>query len=67
MKVFVNDETKEVSQATTLLSLLDDLGIKDSKGWALALNELVIPKSMLKETQLSDGDRVMLIRATQGG
>ena len=67
MKIFVNDEPKEVPEGTSLQSLSDKLLESGSKGWAWALNESVIPKMYLKNTLLREGDRILLIQATQGG
>jgi sulfur carrier protein len=67
MRIFINDEPRELSKAVSLESLLSVIGIGDLKGWALALNDTIIPKSKLQETILGEGDRILLIRATQGG
>ena len=66
MRIFINDEPRELSKAVSLESLLSVIGIGDLKGWALALND-TIPKSKLQETILGEGDRILLIQATQGG
>ena len=39
----------------------------DLRGWAVAINEDVIPRQDFENTFLSEGDRVLLIQATQGG
>lgn len=67
MRIFFNDEPRKLSQTSTLESLLDELGVKNLKGWAIALNETIVPKSKLPEILLSEGDRILLIQATQGG
>ena len=67
MKIFVNDEPKEVSEGTNLLSLSNQLVTSNSKGWAFALNDSIIPKINLENTLLREGDRILLIQATQGG
>ncbi|OUU27263.1 MAG: thiamine biosynthesis protein ThiS [Verrucomicrobia bacterium TMED44] len=67
MKISVNDENYEILDDSNLTSLLNLLGMKDLKGWALALNEKVIAKSDFDQTKLIEGDRVILIQATQGG
>lgn len=67
MKIFVNDEPKEVSEGTNLLSLSNELVTSNSKGWAFALNDSIIPKINLENTLLREGDRILLIQATQGG
>lgn len=48
-------------------SLLARLGHRETKGVAVALNEVVIPRSRWDETALSPGDRIELVVAVQGG
>ena len=67
MKIFLNDEIHEVSEGSTLLSLTQELGRGDLSGWAVAINETVVPKSDLEGTLLSENDRILFIQATQGG
>lgn len=67
MKVFLNDETHEVNGQSTVGSLLDEIELSDLAGWAVAVNELVIARDDAVEYELSEGDRVILIQATQGG
>jgi sulfur carrier protein len=65
--VYVNDEPREVSRAATLLTVMQDLKLDDSKGVAVALNAAVLPKSQWQTQVLSQSDRILIIRATQGG
>lgn len=67
MKVFVNDDSKEIPAGSSLHSLLNDIGMKDFSGWAIALNEEVVPFDEIKEKSLNEGDRLILVQATQGG
>jgi sulfur carrier protein len=65
MKVIVNDEELQVDELTTVAGLLDRLGIQD-KGIAVALDWAVIPRSDWAKT-LSDGARIEVVTAVQGG
>lgn len=38
-----------------------------ANGIALAVNETVIPKNEWEKFQLQDNDKVLIIKATQGG
>ncbi len=67
MKILLNDHNLEISETTSLDILLNDLGQDDLRGWAVAINEDVIPRQDFENTFLSEGDRVLLIQATQGG
>ena len=52
---------------TSLHWLLNHIGMKDFTGWAIALNEEVVPYAEIKQKTLGDGDRLILVQATQGG
>ncbi|MEA5428690.1 sulfur carrier protein ThiS [Arcicella lustrica] len=67
MTVFVNDETFEFSENPTLIEVLNQQGINELHGLALAINEEVIPRAEWSAIKLESNDRLMLIRATQGG
>jgi sulfur carrier protein len=67
MIVLVNDQPKELESGINLWQLIGILGLADAKGHALALNDRVIPRSKLEETSLHEGDRILIIQATQGG
>lgn len=67
MKVFLNDKLKDLKDGTDLEGLSLELGLANLKGWAIAVNESIIPKEKHKLTTLQDGDRILLIQATQGG
>jgi sulfur carrier protein len=67
MLIEINNETKTVNEnfsATEIFSLLE---IKNTNGYALAINDNVIPKSKWSETILKENDKVLVIQATQGG
>ena len=65
MIVTVNDERVQVDDHTTVAALLEQLGFPD-KGIAVALDWAVIPRSHW-DTTLSDGARVEVVTAVQGG
>ena len=65
MKVTVNDEAVEVDAQTTVAALLESLGFP-MKGIAVAVDWAVLPRSKW-ETPLSDGARVEVVTAVQGG
>ena len=67
MRVFLNDEARELSGNATVGHLLDEIQLGDLAGWAVAVNESVIARDETLEYELSEGDRVILVQATQGG
>ena len=67
MKVYLNDERREMNEESTVGALLDEIELKDLAGWAVAVNECVIAREEAVDYELSEGDNVILVQATQGG
>lgn len=65
MLVIVNGEDVEIDENATVTTMLDTLGFPD-KGIAVALNWSVLPRSEW-DTVLSDGAKVEVVTAVQGG
>lgn len=65
MKVIVNDEAVEVDDKTTVADLLERLGFPE-KGIAVAMDWAVLPRSDW-QTTLTDGARLEVLTAVQGG
>jgi len=70
MIVTVNGEPRE-SVMTNLIDLwrseTAELNLDSPKGYAIALNGALVRKDKWPTTMLSDGDRVEIVRAMQGG
>ncbi|MGW1719688.1 sulfur carrier protein ThiS [Streptomyces sp. NPDC002156] len=66
MNVLVNGRLREVSPGTALDVLVKSLTAAPS-GVAAALNETVVPRARWSSTRLSEGDRVEVLTAVQGG
>jgi sulfur carrier protein len=64
--VLVNGERRALPAPLALDALVADLTPAPS-GVAAALNETVIPRTRWSTTPLSDGDRVEILTAVQGG
>ncbi len=67
MRISVNDESREIPEGSTLSNLLTSLALEDLRGWAVAINEQVIPSEEMNARKLFVGDRFLLNQATQGG
>ena len=67
MKVFLNDEARELAGETTVGELLKDTDLSSLAGWAVAVNDQVVPREETADYELDEGDRVILVQATQGG
>jgi sulfur carrier protein len=65
--VFLNDQPEELGADPSLLALLGAHGIAERRGVAAAVNGAVVPRAGWAEHVLREGDRVLVIRATQGG
>ncbi len=65
MIVNVNQKAVEVAEQTTVAALLASMGYPD-RGIAVAVDEAVLPKSRWS-TPLSDGARLDVVTAVQGG
>ena len=67
MEVLVNNQTITTPASCTIEKLLPLVGIHDPRGIAVAVNEQVIAKTNWFSHQLLPQDKIMLIKATQGG
>ncbi|MEF3191696.1 MAG: sulfur carrier protein ThiS [Campylobacterales bacterium] len=66
MIVIVNGEEKVVPEGTTLLGLMQMLGVEE-KVMAAAVNMQIVKKEAWKERLLVDGEKVELLQFTGGG
>ena len=67
MKIYVNDDLKIIEEGLSLALFLENLEMYDLSGWAVAINEEIVPTEKLSEISLSEDDRIILVQATQGG
>lgn len=67
IEVTINQQTVAVNQRSFLEEVLLDYGISQSKGIAVAVNSVVIPRQHWDNTVLHANDQVMIIKAAQGG
>lgn len=65
MIINVNEKQVEVADATTVAALLASMGYPD-RGIAVAVDQAVLPRSRWA-TALSDGARLEVVTAVQGG
>lgn len=65
MIIVVNEEQLQVGEQTTVAALLESLGYPE-RGIAVALDHMVLPRSSWTTT-LSDGARLEVVTAVQGG
>ncbi len=65
--IHVNDEAREIDGPTSLAMIVAELGLAERKGVAVAVNGTVVTRSTWPSRLLNPGDRILVIRATQGG
>ena len=67
MKIYLNDDLKTIEEGLSLALFLENLEMHDLSGWAVAVNEEIVPTEKLSEISLNEDDRIILVQATQGG
>jgi sulfur carrier protein len=67
MNIYVNDVVQELPVNANITDALNAVNVAAQKGIAIAVNNQVIPKTEWETYALKTDDKVMLIRATQGG
>ena len=67
MQIEINNETKTITENFSAQQVFELLQIQNTNGYALAINNTVVPKSKWNETILKENDKVLVIQATQGG
>ena len=68
MIIFVNGERREVAATATLRDVVVGPGDPEpSRGIAVAVNGSVVPRAQLASTVLSEGSKVEIVTAVQGG
>lgn len=68
MLVVINGEPRELAAGTTIAGVLASLsGVPEGRGTAVALDGEVVPRGQWQRTELTDGARVEVVVAVQGG
>jgi sulfur carrier protein len=68
MIIHVNGQPREVAPSVRLSELLDlPEGATAGRGIAVAVNGAVVPRSQHAEIELSEGAKVEIVTAVQGG
>jgi len=66
IKITINSQTKTILEDTSVTILLTQIK-QPENGIAVAINNQVIPKAIWPEHQLKTDDKILIIKATQGG
>ncbi len=65
MQIFLNGKPQDTS-CQNLLQLVQELSL-EGKRFAVEMNEMIISKSKLEQTLISERDRIEIIHAVGGG
>jgi sulfur carrier protein len=68
MQITLNGENRDVSEAASLVDVLETLKLPpDARGVAIALEGAVVPRGAWPDVRLQAGQRVEVLTAAQGG
>lgn len=67
MNVYLNSKEYSLKKEVVLSSFLNEIKIDINKGIAIAINEVIVPKSEWHKTTLNNNDKIILIKAVAGG
>ncbi len=65
--VSINGEEFNFESKKNLSLLFKDLKIDTPKGIAVAVNNIIISRNSWEEHLINDNDKIIIIKATQGG
>ena len=66
MTIELNGERRALAAATSVLALVEQLGL-DPKKVAVERNMEIVPKSTFGDVMLADGDRIEIVHFVGGG
>lgn len=67
MKITINQQVVEVSERSSLQSIISEKLGGNTKGMAIAVNDSVVAKEAHQSYLLQPNDSIIIIQATQGG
>ena len=67
MNIIINGQATELPDTSSIVDVLQHIGQNQKGGIAVALNDMVVPRGQWPKAQISDGDKILIIQASQGG
>jgi len=67
MEISINQQRTEIPEHFSVEELLNSLHSASASGIAIAINQAIIPKKQWPVHMLRADDKIILIKATQGG
>ncbi|MBC7511525.1 MAG: sulfur carrier protein ThiS [Ferruginibacter sp.] len=67
MEINLNNQSYQIEVKTSIQIALNNWIGEKQKGIAVAVNETIVPKAQWDRYELQHNDKVLVIKATQGG
>ena len=67
MEIILNNQSYQIEVKTSIQIALNSWIGEKQKGIAVAVNETIVPKAQWNSYELQHNDKVLVIKATQGG
>lgn len=67
MEITVNQQVYHLTEVCSVQQMLATVFTQPVKGMAVAVNQIIVPKTSWQTHLLQPGDQVIIIKATQGG
>ncbi len=67
MEITFNSVKKQIEDNASIQLIINDFIGEKQKGIAVAVNEMIVPKSAWENHILKPHDEVLVVKATQGG
>jgi len=67
MNILINGQATDVAQNSTISDVLDHISQTQNGGIAVAINDMVVTKRKWATSQVAEGDKILIIKASQGG
>ena len=67
MEITFNNHPQQIKEQSSVQIIINDLIGEKQNGIAVAVNETVVPKTNWDSYLLQPNDKVLVIKATQGG
>ncbi|TRX66114.1 sulfur carrier protein ThiS [Carboxylicivirga sp. M1479] len=67
MNITINGQANDMPQNSTIAEVLQHIKQIQTGGIAVAINDTVVPKGKWATSQVAEGDKILIIKASQGG
>ena len=67
MEIILNNQSYQIEVKTSIQIALNNWIGEKQKGIAVAVNQTIVPKAQWNSYELQHDDKVLVIKATQGG